>query len=286
MVTATSTVDKDEIERFSRIAGEWWNPQGKFKPLHRMNPIRIGWIVEQISKRDVEMWRCGDVEKKDDRASSSYPHIPTSPHPLKGLRLLDIGCGGGLIAEPMARLGARVTAIDASEKNIAVARLHAERGGLEIDYRCAAVEELSAECTMLSAEKKNNSLLNAQHSALYDVVLALEIIEHVADVEAFVAASCALLKPGGLIIYSTLNRTAKSFALAILGAEYVCGLLPVGTHDWHKFLRPSELCAHLRHHHIEILEMTGMAMNPLTFEWRLDAGDLAVNYMVAGRKAI
>ena len=258
-----STVDSSEVEKFSKIAGEWWNPKGKFKPLHRINPLRIQWILEQVAKQDVKIERCEDVEKKE---SFSHLSIFTSPYPLKGLRLLDIGCGGGLICEPMARLGAQVTGIDASEKNIAVAKLHAGQNNLEIDYRCTTAEELAAT------------------GAQFDIVLALEIIEHVADVPAFVAASCALLKPGGSIIYSTLNRTPKSYALAILGAEYVLRWLPRGTHDWHKFMRPSELCAHLRHNNIDIREMTGMAMNPVSFEWRLDAKDLGVNYLVAGRK--
>jgi 2-polyprenyl-6-hydroxyphenyl methylase/3-demethylubiquinone-9 3-methyltransferase len=230
-----STVDSSEIEKFSRIASEWWNPHGKFKPLHAINPLRIEWIAEKV------------------------------PH-LKGARLLDIGCGGGLISEPMARLGAEVTGIDASEKNIAVAKLHAEQGGLNIDYRCTTAESLAA------------------NGESFDLVLALEIIEHVADVKAFVAASCQLLKPGGVVIYSTMNRTPKSFALAIVGAEYVLRWLPRGTHDWKKFLRPHELCTHLRHNDIEITEMTGMVMSPLSFEWRMDAKDLSVNYLVVGKK--
>jgi len=231
-----STVDADEIERFSRIADEWWDERGKFKPLHRINPVRIGYILEQAG-------------------------------PLEGLRLLDIGCGGGLIAEPMARLGASVTAIDASEKNIKVASLHAERGGLTIDYRCTTAEDLLAT------------------GAPFDVVLSLEIVEHVADVEAFVAAACGLVKPGGLMIWSTLNRTAKSYALAIVGAEYVLRWLPRGTHTWSKFLKPSELCTQLRRNDMELVDMTGMVMNPLTFKWELNARDVSVNYLLAARKS-
>lgn len=237
----STTVDADEIERFSRIASEWWNPTGKFKPLHRMNPLRIQWILDQAVK---------------------HLHVKS----LHGLSLLDIGCGGGLICEPMARLGAQVTGIDASEKNIAVAGLHAQQGGLNIDYHCTSAEQMPI-------------------NELYDIVLALEIIEHVADVEAFVAASCALLKPGGLIIYSTLNRTAKSYALAILGAEYILRWLPVGTHTWKKFLRPSELCAPLRRNGMHILDMSGMVMHPLSGEWRLDARNLDINYIVSARKS-
>jgi len=271
MKEKTSTVDKDEVERFSRIAGEWWNPEGKFKPLHRINPLRIQWILDQVER---DTWNV---------IRGLFLHVPRSTYhvpPLHGFAVLDIGCGGGLIAEPMARLGAKVTAIDASEKNIAVAKLHAQRSGLEIDYRCTAVESLVA--SPQSIAETNDYGLATNDS--YDIILALEIIEHVADVEAFVAASCALLKPGGLIIYSTLNRTAKSFALAVVGAEYVLRWLPIGTHDWNKFLRPSELCAHLRHNNIEVTEMTGMVMSPLTGEWRLDAGDLSVNYLVAGTR--
>ena len=235
----SSTVDETEIANFTRMAGEWWDTQGKFKPLHDMNPLRIQYIVDKVQQ-----------------------YVSS---PLKGLNLLDIGCGGGLICEPMARLGAHVTGIDAGEKNIEVAKLHAQKMGLNIDYRCMAAEELAG---------------NTQ----FDVVLALEIIEHVADFGAFAAASAQLLKPGGLLIYSTLNRTAKSYALAIIGAEYVLRWLPRGTHDWKKFVKPSELCRELRHNHIEVTHMTGMVMNPLDFKWRLEPKDVDVNYFVAGRK--
>lgn len=240
-----STVDEAEVERFSRIADEWWDSQGKFKPLHRINPLRVGYIR--------------------DRALAHF-HLDAKSAPLSGLTLLDIGCGGGLIAEPMSRLGAKVTAIDASEKNIKVASLHAQQGGLSIEYLCGAAETLAA-------EKRQ-----------FDIVLALEIIEHVADVEQFVQASAQLVKPGGLIVYSTLNRTAKSFALAIVGAEYILRWLPKGTHTFEKFLRPAELVNPLRRNMIDIIEMTGMVMNPLSGEWRLDARDLSVNYLVVGKK--
>jgi len=242
----TGTVDADEIERFTRMAGEWWDLQGKFKPLHQINPLRIGFIR--------------------DRACAHLGRNPNDPHPLSGLNLLDIGCGGGLIAEPMCRLGAHVTAIDAGEKNIKVARLHAEQSGLTIDYRATSAEDLL--------------LTGAQ----YDIVLALEIVEHVADIAQFVEVSSKLLKPGGLMVWATLNRTAKSFAFAIIGAEYILRWLPRGTHDWHKFLKPSELCAHLRNCGIEVTEMTGMTMNPLTFSWQLSPQDLAVNYLLVGKK--
>ncbi len=237
--SAASTVDSEEIERFSRIAEEWWDEKGKFAPLHSMNPTRIGYIKDKITSH------FGAVDS---------------------LSMLDIGCGGGLISEPMSRLGVKVTGIDASEKNIKVATLHAEKMGLAIDYRCTTAEGL------------------AQQEKKYDVVLALEIVEHVADVDLFIKTSAELLKPGGLIILSTLNRTAKSYAFAIVGAEYVMRMLPVGTHTWGKFLRPSELCNYMEKHDIEITELMGMVMNPLSGKWRLESKDLAVNYLVTGKK--
>lgn len=233
------TVDPEEIERFSRIASEWWDPNGKFRPLHALNPTRIGWLRGQIENR---------------------------LGPLEGLKLLDIGCGGGLVAEPFARLGARVTGIDAGEKNIAVAQAHARESGLAIDYRCATAEELAAQ------------------GAQYDVVLALEIVEHVADVDAFIAACMALVKPGGLLLLSTLNRTPKAYLLAILGAEYVLRWLPRGTHSYEKFLRPSELAEAVRGHGGTVREMAGMVMHPVRFEWRIEPKDLSVNYLMAVQK--
>ncbi len=245
--TKYSTIDAAEIERFSRISDEWWDEKGKFAPLHSMNPIRIEFIRDQILL--------------------NFQNItPDSAHPLKNLSLLDIGCGGGLIAEPMARLGANVTAIDASEKNIKVAGLHAEKMGLSIDYRCTSAEELSAT------------------GAQFDVILALEIIEHVADINLFIEASCKLLKTHGIIILSTLNRTAKSYALAIIGAEYVMRLLPIGTHSWKKFLRPSEICNILEDNNTSVSCLTGMVMNPISWKWHLDHKDLSVNYMVVAKK--
>lgn len=248
MTEKNNTVDPEEIERFSRIASEWWNPEGKFRPLHRLNPVRIAYIRDQA---------CAHFGIDKDR-----------PLPLSGLSVLDIGCGGGLIAEPMARLGAKVTAIDAADKNIAVASLHAQQAGLDIDYRKATAE----------------ALLQQPDATAYDMVLALEIIEHVADVEAFIECCAGLVKPGGLIILSTLNRTAKSYALAIIGAEYVLRWLPPGTHDWKKFLRPSELYLPLQRHRIAVREMTGMVMSPLSGVWRLDKNDLSVNYLITGSK--
>lgn len=226
-----NTVDDDEIAKFSAMADEWWDPRGKFAPLHRINPLRLGWIQEYVQNES---------------------------------RILDIGCGGGLIAEPMAKWGAHVTGIDASEKNIRIAQLHAEQHGVKVDYRCTTAEAMDGQ---------------------YDAVTALEIIEHVADIPAFVEASCRLVKPGGLIFYSTMNRTAKAYALAIIGAEYVLRWLPRGTHDWQKFVKPHELVRELEKHDIEIIDMRGMVMNPLTFQWRWDKNDLSVNYVLVGRKS-
>ena len=231
-----TSVDAEEIERFSKIAEEWWNPHGKFKPLHDLNPVRLQFIRDAIGV------------------------------PLSGLALLDIGCGGGLVAEPMARLGAHVTAIDAAEKNIAVASLHAQNMGLAIDYRNTTAEALVAQ------------------GAQFDIVLALEIVEHVADVAAFVASCAALVKPGGLLFMSTLNRTIKSYALAIVGAEYVLRWLPRGTHTWNKFLKPSELHTHLRTNNISVTQQCGVVFNPLKREWLISQSDLDVNYMLVGRK--
>lgn len=259
---AQTTVDQSEIERFTRMADEWWDERGKFAPLHRMNPTRIAYIKDRIQ----------DSGFRIQQKNSSNPQSPT-PNPLEGVSLLDIGCGGGLICEPMARLGAKVTGIDAGEKNIAIAKLHAEASGLDIDYRCTTAEALLLPPT------------TNHQPPTFDVVLALEIIEHVADVNAFIAASCKLVKPGGLIIYSTLNRTPKSYALAIIGAEYIMRWLPIGTHDWKKFLKPHELVNPLRSNGVEIVEMTGMVYNPLTQKWRLDSKDLDVNYLVVGKKA-
>ncbi len=245
--TAQTTVDPAEIERFSRIAEEWWDPAGKFAPLHRLNPVRIGYIR--------------------DRAATHWQRDALSGAPLEGLDLLDIGCGGGLLSEPMARLGAAVTGIDAAERNIATASLHADGQGLAIDYRATTAESLAG------AGKR------------YDIVLALEIVEHVADVDLFLRTCGGLVKPGGLLFLSTLNRTAKSWALAIAGAEYVLRWLPRGTHDWKKFLKPSEVVRGLRHGAIDAQEIVGVVYSPLSRAWSLNKGDLDVNYMLYGTKA-
>ncbi len=243
----SASVDPDEIAKFAALAGEWWDPAGKFAPLHRLNPARLTFIR--------------------DRIAAHAGRDPLAERPLAGLRVLDIGCGGGLLCEPMARLGAAVTGIDAAEKNVAVAAEHAAEAGLDIDYRHGTAEALAAET-------------RAGNGAGFDLVLNMEVVEHVADVTAFLQASAALVGPGGAMVLATLNRTAKSFALAIVGAEYLLRWLPRGTHDWRRFLRPSELVAYLRAAGLETRELTGVVYNPLTGAWRLAPRDLDVNYMV------
>jgi 2-polyprenyl-6-hydroxyphenyl methylase/3-demethylubiquinone-9 3-methyltransferase len=242
--TAHSTVDEGEIERFSRIAEEWWDPNGKFAPLHRLNPTRLGYVR--------------------DRAAGHWQRDPLSGSPLHGLSLLDIGCGGGLLCEPMARLGAAVTGVDAAQGNIATARRHAEGQGLAIDYRETTAEALAAE------------------GRQFDIVLALEIVEHVADVDLFLRSCGQLTKPGGLVFLSTLNRTAKAWALAIAGGEYLLRWLPRGTHDWKKFLKPSEVVRGLRSGGVETQEIVGVVYSPLSRAWSLNKRDLDVNYMLYG----
>jgi len=243
---AGGSVDPAEIAKFAALAEEWWDPDGKFRPLHRLNPVRLRFIRDHLCRR--------------------FGRDAKATRPLAGLRVLDIGCGGGLLCEPLARLGAQVTGIDAAERNIAIAALHAEQAGLEIDYRHASAEELAAA------------------GEAFDAVLNMEVVEHVADVGAFLSASAALLAPGGAMVLATLNRTPKSFLLAIVGAEYLLRWLPRGTHDWRRFLRPSELAGHLRTAGLEIAEMTGVTYNPLSDAWR-ESRDLDVNYMVLAVKA-
>jgi 2-polyprenyl-6-hydroxyphenyl methylase / 3-demethylubiquinone-9 3-methyltransferase len=245
-IGGAASVDPAELAKFAAMAESWWDPRGKFAPLHRLNPLRIAYIRDQAARR--------------------LGRDPLRPGPLAGLRLLDIGCGGGLIAEPMARLGAQVTGLDPEERNIAVARLHAEEGGLAIDYRAETAEALLASGV-----------------APFDIVLALEVVEHVADLRAFLAACAGLLAPEGMLVLATLNRTAKAFALAIVGAEYVLRWLPRGTHDWRKFVRPSELAAALRLSGLDLQELTGVAYNPLGDSWQF-SGDLDVNYMAVASR--
>jgi 2-polyprenyl-6-hydroxyphenyl methylase/3-demethylubiquinone-9 3-methyltransferase len=242
-----ASVDPDEVARFEAMAERWWDPDGPFRPLHKFNPVRLGFIRDRIAAhfgRDIRATR-----------------------PFAGLSLLDIGCGGGLIAEPMARLGAAVTGIDAAPRNIAIASHHAAESGLAIDYRAITAEDLAAT------------------GAQYDIVLSLEIVEHVADLDAFLGACCRLAKPDGLLIVATLNRTAKSFALAVVGAEYVLRWLPRGTHDWRKFVRPSELARGLARHGATIAELAGVTYNPLADRWRIGR-DLGVNYMAVVRPVV
>lgn len=240
------TVDAGEIARFSAIAAQWWDPSGKFKPLHKYNPIRIGYIRDAVCAR--------------------FGRDPAAPRPLEGLRFVDIGCGGGLLAEPLARLGAEVVGIDAAERNVKVAALHAEESGVSVDYRHTTAEDL------------------AESGERFDVVLALEVVEHVADVPLFLRSLCTLMKPGGdpgsMLFLATINRTPKSFALAIVGAEYVLRWLPRGTHDWRKFLKPSELAAGLRPHGVRVRDITGVVYNPLRDEFSLSRRDLDTNYML------
>jgi len=246
MAAAAPSIDPSEVEKFSRIAAEWWNPKGKFGLLHVFNPVRLAWIKEQACAR--------------------LGRDPLEREPLAGLRLLDIGCGGGLLSEPMARLGARVTGVDPSEKNIRSASVHAMEMGLAIDYRAATAEDLAAA------------------GETFDVILNMEVIEHVNDPRAFTATCAAMLRPGGLMFVATLNRTLKSFALAIIGAEYVLGWLPRGTHQWEKFITPEELSGFLADSGLAVRDRAGVTFNPLKSEWRR-AADMDVNYMVVGEKA-
>lgn len=271
------TVDPDEVARFSALAATWWDPNGPFKPLHRMNPVRIQYIRDAIASHSptplMGTSQEGNSPTMEHSGMREGECLPTAKRgsgsePKPTLSLLDIGTGGGLIAEPMARLGYAVTAIDASEKNIKTASLHAESAGLAIDYRATTAEAL------------------ADTGAQFDVILALEIIEHVSSVDAFLDALKRLLKPGGLLILSTLNRTPKSYAFAIVGAEYILRLLPRGTHQWRKFIRPSELARALRTRKLEVTDSTGMVMHPLSFAWSLDARDLDVNYLMAASKPL
>ena len=235
-----ASVDPAEVARFSAMAEEWWDATGKFRPLHKLNPVRLAYIRDKLAARFGR-----DVRK---------------PRPFAGLRLLDIGCGGGLIAEPMARLGADVVAIDASATNIGIARAHAAESGLAIDYRAAAAEAL------------------AEAGERFDAVLCLEVVEHVADRPAFLTTTASLVAPGGALIASTINRTPQAYLLAIVGAEYVLRWVPRGTHDWGKFVRPSELAASLRRGGLEVQDLSGVVYSPLTDTWHLSR-DLAVNYI-------
>ena len=234
------TVEPDEVERFDRIARTWWDPDGDFRPLHELNPIRVAWLRQALT------YHFG----LDARAE----------RPFDGLRMVDIGCGGGLVTEAVAGLGADVLGIDASPESVRVAEIHAAQQDVNVRYRLAAPEDLVAE------------------GATFDAVISLEVVEHVADLDRFVGACAALTRPGGAVVLSTINRTLKSLALAKIGAEYVLRWLPVGTHDWRKFVKPSELAAVLRHHDLALTDLGGIVYDPLQRKWSLGR-DLDVNYM-------
>nr|WP_306250082.1 bifunctional 2-polyprenyl-6-hydroxyphenol methylase/3-demethylubiquinol 3-O-methyltransferase UbiG [Parvularcula sp. IMCC14364] len=241
-----TTIDPDEIEKFSAIAAEWWDPLGKFKPLHKFNPARLGHIRDEL---------CQHFDR--DRFAGK---------PLEGLKLIDIGCGGGLVSEPMARLGAAVTGIDAGENNVKTALAHALEQDLEIDYRHTTVEELTE-----------------SESASFDVVLNLEVVEHVADTGLFLSASAELLKPGGIMITATINRTMKALLTAKIGAEYILRWLPAGTHDPRKFVRPTEIRDVLEAAGLQVRTPVGMNYQPLLDAWRI-SDDASVNYMITSVK--
>jgi 2-polyprenyl-6-hydroxyphenyl methylase/3-demethylubiquinone-9 3-methyltransferase len=241
-----STIDPAEVAKFEAMAAEWWDPNGKFKPLHMLNPCRLDYITRQIA--------------------AEFDRDLTAPVPFKGLRLLDIGCGGGLLSEPMARLGADVVGADAAERNIPVAQIHAEQEGLQIDYRHTTAEDMAA-----AGEQ-------------FDVVLNMEVVEHVADPLAYLIACQQLLKPGGLMICSTLNRNPKSYLMAIIGAEYVMRWLPKGTHEWSKFITPDELYDLIRRAGLDPVDRTGFVFDKLRWSWSLSERDLSVNYVTASVK--
>ena len=234
----TNTINKGEIEKFSRIAEEWWNPSGKFKPLHKFNPIRISYIKENI----INTFKLKNQEK-----------------PLKNLKILDIGCGGGLLSEPIYKLGADITGIDASEQNIRVAKLHAKKNNLSIKYYCTSPENLNTKLK-------------------YDVILNMEIIEHVEDVNLFIKTCAKFLKKNGIMFVATLNKTLKSYVFAIVGAEYILRWLPIGTHEWEKFIKPEELINISKKYNLKLENLDGMKFNLIKDEWSLST-DKSINYI-------
>ena len=243
MQSEVTTIDPAEVAKFEAMAAEWWDPDGKFKPLHMLNPCRLDYISSQIA--------------------AEFGRDLAQPAPFSGLRLLDIGCGGGLLSEPMARLGALSVGADAAGGNIPVARLHAETQGLAIDYRHTTAETI------------------ADAGERFDIVLNMEVVEHVADPQAFLATCSNLLKPGGLMICSTINRNAKSFMMAIIGAEWVMRWLPKGTHDWARFITPDELCALIRNAGLAPKDKKGFVFDPIGWRWSLSDRDLSVNYVTS-----
>ena len=243
--TRATTIDAREIEHFSALAAEWWDPKGKFRPLHKFNPVRLAYIRDQVANR--------------------FGRDPRSSRPFEGLRILDIGCGGGLLCEPMARLGADVVGADASETNIEVARLHAAESGLKIDYRAATAEEL------------------ADAGERFDIILNMEVVEHVADMNLFIAKCAEMVKPGGIMFVATINRTLKALGLAIFGAEYVLRWLPRGTHQFNKLVRPEELTRALGSAGMNVIDRTGVVYSPLGDRWQRSR-DMDVNYMLLADK--
>jgi 2-polyprenyl-6-hydroxyphenyl methylase/3-demethylubiquinone-9 3-methyltransferase len=244
---AAGSADPEEIRRFDALAEEWWKPNGAFRMVHAFNTARVGYLSRHLP--------------------SLFGRDPNTPRPLKGMTLLDLGCGAGLVAEPMARLGAAVTGIDATERNVAIAARHAAAEGLAVAYRHALPEVLVAE------------------GQRFDIVLTLEVVEHVADLDGFLASTAALVRPGGVVVVGTLNRTLKSYALAIAGAEYVLGWLPRGTHDWRKFVTPAELATALGRGGLAAGETSGVVFDPLRWRWRMSA-DTSVNYLATFRASV
>jgi 2-polyprenyl-6-hydroxyphenyl methylase/3-demethylubiquinone-9 3-methyltransferase len=242
---AKTTIDQTEVDRFSAMAAEWWDPSGKFRPLHKFNPVRIAYIR--------------------DKVAAKFGRDPKSHRPLEGLRVLDIGCGGGLLSEPIARMGANVLGADASEKNIGIARTHAEQSGVIVDYRAVTAEALAAD------------------NEKFDVVLNMEVVEHVSDVPFFIETCATMVKPGGMIFVATINRTLKAAALAIVGAEYVLRWLPRGTHQYEKLVRPEEIEQPLNTAGMTVTDRTGVFFNPLANQWNLSK-DMDVNYMLVAER--
>ena len=243
---ASTTIDPAEVARFEKIAETWWDPKGPMKVLHRFNPVRLAYIRDEACRR--------------------FGHDPRSPRSLEGITILDVGCGGGVLSEPLARLGAQVTGLDPAPTNISVARLHAERAGVTVDYRNETVEAV------------------VERGETFDMVLAMEVVEHVADRQAFVNACTRAVKPEGCLAMATINRTLRSFASAIVGAEYILGWLPKGTHEWDKFVTPEELTAAIQAAGFSVNDISGVAYNPLRDSWSLSR-DTAVNYMLLASKA-
>ncbi len=241
----SASVDREEVARFDALGQSWWDEAGPMRVLHRFNPVRLAYIRDTVCRH--------------------FGRDPNAPLPLEGLSLVDIGCGGGVLSEPLARLGATVTGLDPAPNNIAVAKAHAEAEGIAVDYRSETIESVVAA------------------GASFDIVVAMEVVEHVADVKGFIEAACRAVRPGGLLFAATINRTLRSFALAIVGAEYVLGWLPRGTHDWDKFVKPEELARSIEAGGLSLTDTSGVVFDPLRDRWRI-SGDTAVNYMVAAER--